>query len=147
MIELLFLLFACIILAKSSEHDYRTMFVEWYTPFIIIGSGIAYMLLSGNNIINTICIVIIIAFLFALPSFFSFGMGDFLIFIGLGFFIDSEASLSVFLGTFLILWLFWTLLMLNKLRKKDKRYWKVEYPLVPVIAMAFYIWIIFSVIR
>lgn len=146
MIEYIFLLFACIILAKSSKHDYDTMFVEWYTPILLLTCGVFYMLLSGNSIWDTIGIVTIIGFLFALPSFFSFGMGDFLIFLGLGFFIDTSDGLSVFLGAFLVLWIVWTVLMLHKHKTSKKQLWKVEYPLVPVIAISFYFWIVYSLL-
>ena len=146
MIELIFLLFACIILARSSKHDYDTMFVKWETPLLLFICGMFYMILSGNNIWDTVGIVTIIAFLFIIPSFFSFGMGDFLIFLGLGFFIDTQEGLSLFLGIFLVLWIVWTVYMLHKHRVDKKGMWKMEYPLVPVIAFAFYVWIMLRLI-
>ena len=146
MIEYIFLFIACLVLAKSGEHDYKTKYVKFSTPMLIILCGICYMFLSGNNVFDTMGFVVTTAFLFAIPSFFSFGMGDFLIFLGLAFFIDTTNAYSLFLGIFLILWIIWTVWMFYKFKVSKKELWKIEYPLVPVIAVAFYVWVVASLI-
>ena len=142
MIEYLFLLIACAVLFRASKHDYKTHWVELATPFSISLCGFLYMIYSGNNIIDTIGVVIITAFIFAIPTLFSFGVGDFLIFVGLALFIDSSDAFSLFLGIFLVMWVLWTIYLFHKFKVTKKEFLKIEYPLVPVIAMSFYIWIV-----
>jgi len=141
MFEYSFVILACLILFKASKHDYKTKHVEVHTPFLILLCSFLYMIYSGNNIIDTIGIVFITAFIFALPTIFTFGFGDFLIFIGLAFFIDTTDAFSLFLGIFLVMWIVWTIYLFNKLKVSKKQFWKIDYPLVPAIAISFYIWI------
>ncbi len=57
---------------------------------------------------------------------------------------DGRTKIILFLGIFLVLWIVWTVYMLHKHRVDKKGMWKMEYPLVPVIAFAFYVWVVTS---
>jgi len=146
MFELVFLAITCFILFIASKHDYKTKTVELYTPFLLLLCSILYMIYSGNNIMDTIGVVILTAFIFALPSLFTFGLGDFLIFFSLAFFIDTTEAFYLFLGIFLVMWVVWTIYIFNKNRVSKKQFWKVEYPLVPAITISFYVWIVYNLL-
>ena len=146
MIEQLFLIIAMVVLGKASEHDYKTKYVKLSTPLLILLCGVLYMMFAENSIIDTIGIVIFTGFIFALPSLFNFGLGDFFIFLGLAFFFGTENAFFLFLSIFLIVWILWTVYYFKKLDKSNKKIWKVEYPLVPAITFSFYGWIMLRLI-
>lgn len=139
----------CIILAHSAVYDYKHKIVQWFVPVALISCGILYLLLGYASMVDTFAVIVLIAFIFGLPCLFNFGVGDLLIFIGLGFFLGTEESLFSFLSIFLAIWFIWTVFIIAKYKKEKKfNSWKSilyeEYPLIPVVAFSFYVWMAYT---
>jgi hypothetical protein len=131
-------------LGYASRYDWEHRLVQWFIPVILILLGLLYVALGYADPMETLGVLIFTGFIFGLPTLFSFGIGDFLIFMGLAFFLKDQNSLFVFLFIFLAVWLIWTFFVMMKWRDKEKLTWRKittkEYPLVPVILISFLIW-------
>jgi hypothetical protein len=152
--EILILAF-CIVLIYASVYDYHHKKIELETIILIFLLGMAYLILGYVDITEYIGILIFMAFIFAIPCLFSFGFGDFLLFISFAPFLKTTELMWTYLILLLLVWFVWHLFILYKYKKEGKiqtyrstlsakTVFTVEYPLVPVITIAFFSWIIYT---
>lgn len=143
---------ATAILFYASLHDIETHTVQWFTPILLFASGISYMLIEQIPLIDVISILIFILFLFGLPCIFGMGIGDLLLFLGIGFFLRTISGVWLYILIFILCWTLWNIYMvviakwegtLQSYRSafSKETFFTLEYPLVPAIAIAFLVFL------
>ena len=150
MLEYLILGIIFIILGYASFYDYKKLLVQNWTVSLILVFGVLYVI-ATNNIINSIGVLVFTIFIWGLPVFFGFGLGDTLLLLGLSLFLGSLTNMWNFYFILIIVWTIWTITMIYKYYyehkiKRLKDIFRHEYPLVPVIAISFYLWFLLSYI-
>ena len=124
--------------------------IETGIAVLLFITGIVFFAF-GQAHIETISVVIMMGMIFGLPTLFSFGFGDLLVFLALGLFMTSLDEMWMFLGIFIVVWIAWTFIMLYKYNKEERiTDWKSaiktkEYPLIPAITVAFGGWLIWLI--
>ena len=143
MIELFFVGIVIILLLYAGKYDMKNKLVETWVVALLLCFGCLYWLLGNMSFMDSVGVFFFTIFIWGLPTLFGFGIGDLLIFISLAFFIPNIQSMWVFYAIFLLYWICWTLWMLFKERKRMslKLFVKNDYPLVPVIAVSFIVWV------
>lgn len=132
-----------ILLFYAGWYDMKHKLVEQWVVGLMMCFGALYFLLSGS-LLDTIGVLFFTIFIWGLPTLFGFGIGDLLIFISLAFFIPTLDSMWLFYAVFLFYWILWTFYQLvfkDKKKMTLKEFVKNDYPLIPVIAVSFMVWI------
>lgn len=143
MVEIIFLILGCLLLLYAGFYDFRHKMVEsWLVGLLLFVGGL--YLAFNQNFVDTMAVVFFTLVIWGMPTLFGFGLGDFLIFLGLSLFIPNVSNMWLFYAIFIICWVAWTIIMIVKEKKKWtlKNFYHYEYPLVPVIAVSFYIWLV-----
>jgi hypothetical protein len=126
-------------LLLMSVHDVRTHTIKAWHLIPLWGVSCLYAAMTVSSAMDLMPLVLI-ACIFAVPCYFNFGLGDFLVLTGLWPFLVPVGSMWAFLIILLCVWGAVTAAVLIKARdpEKIKQYWtKQEIPLMPVITTAF----------
>jgi len=141
-LEMILLTCAGLLLLYAAWFDFKNKLVEYWVVVVLLVLGLIYLCFC-QDIVETLAVLFFTVFIWGLPTFFGFGFGDFLLFVGLSFFIPDVGSMWLFYGVFLVIWIVWTFVFFVNEREKLslRRMCSHEYPLVPVIMISFYVWI------
>ena len=140
------------LLIYASWYDLEHRKVQYWVISLVLVIGLLYMFLFAN-IIETVAVLIFISFIFGTATFFSFGVGDFLILLGLGCFMGNIDYLYLFLFIFLFFWLLttigfvWTKVKKEGYRLRDKKLYINEFPFVFVIVISYVSWVVMVVVE
>lgn len=144
-----------LVLFFVSQYDYYHMRVKLNEGLLLVVLGVVYMIVTGGYLQTFVCLCLLLM-VFGLPCLFDFGLGDLLVFISLAPFL-AMGNVYWFLGVFFMIWLVWGVVMINKnvIEGRFQRFWDafsrkavftLEYPLVPVILVAFIVWLSFCLL-
>lgn len=144
MLDLLIVGLLVALLGYASWFDYKNKLIEMWVVWLVLAFACIYFFTSGGNAIETGAVLFFTAVIWGMPTLFGFGIGDFLLFMGLAVFIGTISGMWAFYGVFIVIWLFVSVVLMIKDRKKmNKRFFYYhEYPLIPVITASFTIWFI-----
>jgi len=148
MLNIFLLILVFFLLAYASYYDYKHLLIESEVVGLILLAGVVYAF--NYDLIQALSIFVFTVMIWSLPTIFGFGLGDFLLLIGLSLFLTNINSMWLFYTNLIVVWLVWTILMVYIQYKKGNRkpydiMFKFEYPLIPVIAISFYLWFMFQV--
>ena len=132
-----------VLLGHMAMYDYKHKEIQAWAIAVLYLLVVVYLLMGGNDFRVAGISMIFMACIFAVPCLFYMGIGDLLLFVGLGAFIGSEDALWLFLSVLLVFWVLATLGVIARhpsVLKSKKELLTKEYPLVPVIVISFACW-------
>jgi len=127
------------ILLYAADYDLKNREIQLSTLILISILGFLYFINSDMSLINLIYAEIVLTMLFLIPTILGMGLGDMLLFWGLGFYFTNPNSLHTFLFGFFIAAAILTMYYIYNELQHGKRtnIKKIQFPLIPAILCGF----------
>ncbi len=137
-----------LLLIYGSWYDLKYKMVEHWLWITIVIIGIINVGFFSASQIDSLAVVFFTATVWGLPCFFTFGIGDFALIMGMAMFIPNVESMWMFFLIILIIWVAYTIVLMiqRKIILTRKAFFFKEYALVPVLAFSFYLWAILEAV-